>query len=254
MVVIGAGVVGCSVAWHLARLSAGRVLVLERGRIGEGTSAQSSGILRSHYSVLENMELARRSWQVFTRFADYLKDDDASAGLVRCGYLITAPEGPQLEPLQATLAAQQAQGITVHHLSRAEAMENLPIAHFNDSALIGYEPEASFADPYLTATSFARTARCCGVQVLEGRAVRRLLLNAQGQVRGVATAQGDVHAPVVVSTQNIWAGELAAWTGIPVPLVAERHRVLALDGPAPYTHAMPVFKDLGSPGMLYGRS
>ncbi len=254
VVVIGAGVIGCSVAWHLANLGAGRVLVLERGRIGEGTSAQSSGILRTHYSVLENVELARRSWQVFTRFADYLQDADASAGLVRCGYLIAAPDGPQLAPLQATLAAQQAQGIRVQLLSRAQALEKLPIAQFNDSALIGYEPEAGFADPYLTATSFARAARRCGVQLREGCAVQRLLLNAKGQVRGVATAQGDVHAPVVVSAQNIWAGELAAWTGLPVPLVAERHRVLALAGPAPYTHAMPVFKDLGSAGMLYGRS
>ena len=254
VVVIGAGVIGCSVAWHLAQLGAGRVVVLERARIGEGTSAQSSGILRTHYSVLENMELARRSWQVFTRFADYLQDDEASAGLVRCGYLIAAPPGPQQAPLQATLAAQQAQGITVQRLSRAQALEQLPIAQFDDSALIGFEPDAGFADPYLTATSFARAARRLGVKVHEGCAVQRLLLDAQGRVRGAATPQGEVHAPVVVSAQNIWAGELAAWTGIPVPLVAERHRVLTLAGPAPYTPAMPVFKDLGSPGMLYGRS
>ncbi len=254
VIVIGAGVIGCSVAWHLAQLGAGRVLVLERGRIGEGTSAQSSGILRTHYSVLENVELARRSWQVFTRFADYLQDDDADAGLVRCGYLIAAPDGPALAPLQATLAAQQAQGIAVQTLTAAEAVRRLPIAQFSDSALIGFEPEAGFADPYLTATSFARGARRRGVQLREGCAVQRLLLDGHKRVRGVATAQGDVLAPVVVSAQNIWATELAAWTGLPVPLVAERHRVLALAGPAPYTQAMPVFKDLASPGMLYGRS
>ena len=62
VIVIGAGVVGCSVAWHLAALGAGRVCVLERGEIGNGTSAMSSGILRTHYSVPENMALAQRSW------------------------------------------------------------------------------------------------------------------------------------------------------------------------------------------------
>ena len=79
MIVIGAGVIGCSVAWHLARLGAGRVLVLDRGRIAEGTSAMSSGILRTHYSVPANVELARLSWKVFERFAQKLDDDEASA-------------------------------------------------------------------------------------------------------------------------------------------------------------------------------
>lgn len=62
VIVIGAGVVGASVAFHLAALGARNVLVLDRGAIGAGTTAQSSGILRTHYSVRENVELARRSW------------------------------------------------------------------------------------------------------------------------------------------------------------------------------------------------
>ena len=97
VIVIGAGVIGSSVAWHLAELGAGRVLVLDRTQIGAGTTAQSSGILRTHYSVVENVELARRSWQIFERFAAYLGDEEASAGLVKCGYLIAAPEGAKLE-------------------------------------------------------------------------------------------------------------------------------------------------------------
>lgn len=60
-IVIGAGVIGSSVAYHLARLGAGKVLVLDRLQIGAGTSTQSSGILRTHYSVIENVELAKRS-------------------------------------------------------------------------------------------------------------------------------------------------------------------------------------------------
>jgi sarcosine oxidase subunit beta len=75
-----------------------------------------------------------------------------------------------------------------------------------------------------------------------------------GRVHGVETDGGFIPAAVVVSVQNIWANELQRWTGLTVPLVAERHRVLALAGPAPYTPRMPVFKDLASPGMLYARS
>ena len=253
VIVIGAGVIGCSVAYHLAALGAQRVLVLDRGQVGAGTSSQSSGILRTHYSVPENVELARRSWQVFDRFAELLDDDQASAGLVKCGYLIAAPEGPKLEPLRAALAAQQAMGIAVQRLSPAQALERLPICRFDDAALIGFEPEAGFADAYLVASSFARAARRRGVTILEGVEAQSLLLS-QGRVTGVMSSRGRFDAPTVVSAQNIWATEIERWTGIATPVRAERHRVLALAGPQPYSRTMPVYKDLGSPGMLYCRS
>jgi len=254
-IVIGAGVIGCSVAFHLAHLGAGRVLVLERSGIGAGTSAQSSGILRTHYSVAQNVAMAQASWSAFADFAAYVGDEEASAGTVRCGYLICAPEGSRLEALREALIGQQARGIEVRLLDRGQARDLLPIAHFDDAALIGYEPQAGFADAYLTATSFARAARRRGVTFLEG--VRATgLLREGNRVVGVETTRGVYTCGTVVSTQNIWAREVEQWTGIVAPVTAERHAVLALQAAdhAAYTPAMPVFKDLASPGMLYFRS
>jgi sarcosine oxidase, subunit beta len=260
-IVIGAGVVGCSVAYHLTALGAGRVLVLDRTQVGAGTTAQSSGILRTHYSVPENVELARRSWRVFEDFANYLDDEEASAGLVKCGYLIAAPEGPKLAPLKASLAAQQAVGIPVHLLTKTQASARLPICRFDDAALIGFEPEAGFADAYLVATAFARAARRRGAQIIEGVEVQALVREGghagakqSGKVCGVDTSRGRFSAPLIISTQNIWARDIERWTGIPTPVAAERHTVLALQGPQPYSQQMPVYKDLASPGMLYCRS
>lgn len=253
VIVIGAGVVGTSVAWNLAALGAGRVLVLEQAQIGAGTTAQSSGILRTHYSVVENIELAQRSWRVFEHFAEHLQDEDAAAGLVKCGYLIAAPEGDKLQALRAVLQAQQQRGIALQILSPHEAAERLPIARFEDAALIGFEPEAGFADAYLVASSYARAARRRGVQIREGVSVEGLVREGD-RVTGVRTAQGLETAACVISTQNIWSQQLASWTGITVPLTPERHSVLALEGPEAYSYAMPVYKDLGSPGMLYCRS
>jgi sarcosine oxidase, subunit beta len=227
--------------------------VLDRGQVGGGTTAQSSGILRTHYSVVENVELALASWQVFNNFAAYLGDEDASAGLVKCGYLIASPDGPKLDALRAALDGQREKGITVQALDAVQAAGLLPMARFDDAALIGFEPEAGFADAYLTATGFARAARRRGVKIMEGVAVQRLL-HTQGRVTGVETAQGSFSSPVVISTQNIWARDIERWTGIATPVHAERHTVLALQGPEPYTYQMPVYKDLGSPGMLYCRS
>ena len=253
VIVIGAGVIGSSVAYHLQRLGAGSVLVLERSQIGAGTTSQSSGILRTHYSVRQNVELAKDSWNVFKDFQNYLGDQDAASGLVKCGYLIAAPDGPKLAPLAAALASQQAQGIEVQLLDRQQAEALLPIATLEDSALIGYEPEAGFADAYLVATSFARAARRGGVKIMEGVTVNRLLREGD-RVVGVDTTAGVFHCGTLVSTQNIWATQLEEWIGLPMPVKPERHTVLSLEGPKPYTFAMPVFKDLGSPGMLYCRS
>ena len=253
-IVIGAGVIGASVAYHLAHLGAKRVLVLERLQIGAGTSTQSSGILRTHYSVIENVELARRSWSAFTHFNDYLGDEEAASGLVKCGYMICAPDGAKLSPLKAALQGQIDKGIEVQFIGQAEARERLPIATFDDAALIGYEPEAGFADAYLVATSFARAARRLGVKIMEGVSVEKLLVD-NGKVCGVETTHGTFRSDTVISTQNIWATDIERWTGIPTPVVPERHTVLALEcAGSPYTFQMPVFKDLGSPGMLYCRS
>lgn len=254
VVVIGAGVIGSSVAFHLAKFGAKNVLVLDRDTIGAGTTSQSSGILRTHYSVKENVELARHSWQIFNNFAEYLGDDEASCGMVKCGYMIVAPEGDKLEPLRASLNQQREQGIPLETLSQAQARELLPIAQFDDAALIGYEPEAGFADAYLVATSFARAARRGGVTIRENAQVNRVLIE-NGKVVGVSTSIGDFKTPMVISAQNIWTPELAGWTGRELPVTPERHAVLALEcDAAKYTFSMPVFKDLTSPGMLYCRS
>ena len=252
-VVIGAGVIGASVAHHLAASGATSVLVLEQGMIGAGTTSQSSGLLRTHYSVRQNVELARSSWWAFNNFAEYVGDEEASCGLVKCGYMICAPEGDKLAPLRASLAAQQDMGIEVQLLDRAEARERLPIAQFDDTALIGFEPEAGFADAYLVATSFARSARRRGVKIMEGVTVTGLVREGR-RIVGVNTSAGAFSCGTLISTQNIWTPELAGWINVPLPVKPERHTLLALECDAAYTFKMPAFKDLGSAGMLYYRS
>ncbi len=252
-VVIGAGVIGASVAHHLAAEGARSVLVIERGTIGAGTTSQSSGLLRTHYSVRQNVELARSSWWAFNNFAEYVGDDEASCGLVKCGYMICSPEGDKLEPLRASLAAQQEMGIEVQLLDKDEARERLPIAQFDDTALVGFEPEAGFADAYLVATSFARSARRRGVKIMEGVSVTGVIREGR-RIVCVETSAGSFGCGTLISTQNIWTPDLAGWIDVPLPVKPERHTVLALECEAAYSFKMPAFKDLGSPGMLYYRS
>lgn len=254
VVVIGGGVVGTSIACHLAMLGARRVALLERGTLGGGTTAQSSCILRTHYSVREDAELAHAALRIFARFAGYLDDPEAVSGYNRCGLMIVAPEGERAEALKATLAVERTLGIDARDLSTAEARERHPLVDFGDIAHVGFEPDAGYADAHLVLSSFARGARRRGVAIREGVNVTGLLRDSVGRITGVRTSGGDFGAGTVVCAQNIWSREVAAWTGIALPLTISRHAVFTLEGPTAYTKDLPVLKDLASPAKLYLRS
>lgn len=252
IVVLGAGVIGCSVAFHAARLGAARVLLLDRAGVAEGTTSQSSSILRTHYSVRENVVLAQRSYAAFADFAAYVGDPEASSGFTRCGYLIVAADDARGAAVRASLAQQRGLGIAAEQIDAHQARELLPLLATDDLAVFGYEREAGYADAYLVASGFAKAARRLGAELRSGVAVQRLLCDGT-RVVGVRTAQGDIAAGTVVSALNVWTPPLLAPLGVEVPLVAERHEVVALEAPTPYLPHYPVLKDMASPAMLYAR-
>jgi sarcosine oxidase subunit beta len=254
VVVVGGGVIGVSIAYHLARFGCKRVLLLERGQLGSGTTAQSSCILRTHYSVPENVALAKASMDIFREFQAYLSDAEAESGYNRCGLLLVAGDGPRAIALRETLALERGLGIDAREIPVAEARQIHPLVQFDDIAAIGWEPEAGYADAYLTLSAFARAARRHGATLREGVEVTGLLRGAQNRVTGVATDQGDVGAELVISAQNIWSHDVAQWTGIDVPLTLSRHAVFTLEAQTPYARDLPVLKDLASQGKLYMRS
>lgn len=253
-IVVGGGVIGTSIACHLAMLGARRVALLERATLGTGTTAQSSCILRTHYSVREDAELAHASLRIFARLPGYLDDPEAASGYNRCGLMVVAPDGPRAEALAQTLAVERSLGIDARDLSAAEARDRHPLVMLDDIAHVGYEPDAGYADAHLTLSAFAKAARRRGVAIRENTAVTGLLRANGGRVIGVRTPAGDLHAGRVICALNIWTGTLARWTGIELPLTLSRHAVFTLDGPVPYTRDLPVLKDLASPSKLYLRS
>ena len=253
IIVIGAGAIGCSAAWHARSLGARKVLLIDRGGIAEGTSSQSSSILRTHYSVRENVELALRSWSVFTKFGEYLDDPQAECGLNRCGYLVVAADDERGEAVRASLAQQRAMGIEANEIDAKQAREILPLLNTDDLAVFGHEPEAGYADAYLTATAFARAARRLGVEVRQGEAVESLITEGS-RVTGIRTKAGTYTAGMVICVANVWTNRLIESSiGVSIPLVAERHEVVAFEAPQPYLPSYPVLKDMASESMVYAR-
>ncbi|MFO1313918.1 MAG: FAD-binding oxidoreductase [Burkholderiales bacterium] len=253
-IVIGGGAIGVSIAYHLARFGCPRVLLLERGQLGGGTTAQSSCIVRTHYSVPENVRLAQRGLAIFEAFAGYLDDPEADAGFTPCGLMIVAGEGPRAEALRETLAVGRSLGLDARELSVDDARRLHPLIRLDDIAAIGWEPASGYADAYLTLSAFARNARRLGATVREGAEVTGLVRDAAGRVAGVATAAGTIAAGIVISAQNIWSREVARWAGVELPLTMSRHAVFTLEAPVPYTRDLPMLKDLASPAKLYMRS
>jgi sarcosine oxidase subunit beta len=253
VIVIGGGVIGTSVLFHLTRLGCRNALLLERGELAGGATAQSSGIVRTHYSVPINVQVARAALEMFENFSALLDDSEADAGLVRSGYLIVAPPGAASDAVRASIKMQQGLGVEAFLLDHAQALEKHPWLHLDDIDTIGFEAEAGFADPYLVTTSFARAAKRAGATILSNTAVTGLQRDGN-RVIGVQTAGGPIYAGIVLSAVNVWSRMAAAWAGIDIPFEITAHHVFTLAVDAPYTQDLPVLKDLASPARLYMRA
>lgn len=253
VIVVGGGVIGTSTLFQLTELGCRSALLLERGELAGGATAQSSGIVRTHYSVAANVEVARASLRMLERFGDLVGEPDADAGLVKSGYLIVAPAGPASEAVRTSVAVQRRCGIEAEMLDRDQALALHPWLQLDDVDAIGFEAEAGFADPYLVTTGFARAARRAGATIRTNTAVTGLLREGD-RITGVQTAAGPIEAGAVLLATNIWTGGTAAWAGLTIPLELTVHHVFTLAADQPYTPNLPVLKDLASPARLYMRA
>jgi glycine/D-amino acid oxidase-like deaminating enzyme len=252
-IVIGGGVIGASALFQLASLGCRKAALIERGEIAGGMTAHSSGIVRTHYSVPANVEIARASLSMFERFRDLLDGDpDADAGLVLSGYMIVAPPGPPSEAVRASIAMQRRLGVEAQLLDKRAALERHPWLALDDIDAIGFEAEAGVGDPYLVTTGFIRAARRRGATVRINTPVTGLLRQGD-RITGVTTDKGPIEAGVVLSAANVWSRAIAGWAGLDIPLTITAHHVFTLAADKPYTQDLPVLKDLASSARLYTR-
>jgi len=218
VIVVGAGVQGASVAFHLARRGA-RVLVLERATIAAGATGRSSGFVRMHYDLESESRLAWASFPYFRDWSDIVGAGDC--GFVRTGYLQLVPAS-LAENLRANVAMQRRVGIETREVGPADVARLVPGAMTDDITVAAYEAGSGYADPSGTAAGFLAAARRSGARVIQGCRVDAVLVEGQAVV-GVETDRGRFAAPVVVDVAGAWAPELARTVGLDVPVEAWRH-------------------------------
>lgn len=247
VLIIGGGVYGCATAYHLARLGAGKVVVLERRHVCAGGTAKSCAIVRTHYSVTTNLVHAVESLKIFAHFDELVGGD---VGWHRTGYLILGPEAHR-EPMLRVFAEQNAHGIDTAVLDPATAREVHPLLSYHDVEVIGYDTFTGYADPYLTTTAYANRARDLGVTIHTNTPVTRL--GIEGGVKVVETTDGTWQAPLVLLAAGPWTNAIAATAGLQFPYEISRHKVITLRIARPYDPHWPIVKDLTTPDKIYFR-
>ncbi len=251
-IVIGGGVVGAATAFNLKKLGCDRVMLMERDQTCSGGTAKSCAIVRTHYSIPTNTQLAVQSLGILANFKEALGHDEADCNWINSGYLILAPEGPTADSLTANLAMQTDHGAETRPISRADALELHPLLNLDDIAAIGYEPLSGYADPSRTTYSYVRAALDLGVELKRFRAALGLMRDGD-KVVGVETYAEDFPAGKVICAMGPWSGRLAEWTGLDIPLEISRHTVLTFIGDERYDPETPIVKDLTTGNKMYFR-
>ena len=240
VIIIGAGVQGASLAFHLAKRGV-NVIVLEKSFVAAGATGRSSGLVRMHYDLRQDSELAWLSFQYFRNWRQMVGGD---CGFTRTGFIQLVGPGDG-ETLKANVAMHQDIGIPVVLVGADDVTRLAPSFSTADIEWAAYEPESGYAMPSDTANAFLIAARDKGARLVQGCTVTGLLASG-GKITGVQTSQGDFSAPVVVNVGGAWAGQLNEWAGLDLPFDPWRPDTLFVARPSGMGPSHPTVIDFAN--------
>jgi glycine cleavage system aminomethyltransferase T/glycine/D-amino acid oxidase-like deaminating enzyme len=245
VVIIGGGVIGCSVAYHLAHMGWRDVVLLERDRLTSGTTWHAAGLIVCFGSTSEtSTEMRKYTRDLYTRLE---AETGLSTGFKPVGFIELAADRDRLEEYRRVSAFNRYCGVDVHEISPKEVAELFPLARTDDLLAGFYVKEDGRANPVDVTMSLARGARMQGAKILEGVPATGIL-KKRGVVTGVRTPLGDIEAEYVVNCAGAWARQLGAEAGVNIPLQAAEHYYLITEKIPGLSPSLPVIEDPGSYG------
>jgi sarcosine oxidase, subunit beta len=224
-VIVGAGVMGASIAFHLAKRKAGKIVVIDKEHVGAGGSGRSSALIRMHYSYGPEVQLALISLRMFQNWQEVVGEpgDFRKTGFVR----IVHPK--ENERLKLNVAMQREIGVNVELIDRQRLRDLEPDWAVDDVEVAAYEPDAGYGDGYGVANDFLSRAREMGVTYLSNTQATALRANGEdGRIHGITTDQGEIDAPVVIVATGPWTNPLLQSVGYEAPIESELHQVAIL--------------------------
>ncbi len=237
---MGGGIIGCSVAYHLAKMGWRDVVLLERDRLTSGTTWHAAGLMVTFGSTSEtSTEMRKYTRDLYARLED---ETGLSTGFKPVGFIEVATEPDRLEEYRRVSAFNRACGVDVHEISPGQVKELFPIARTDDVLAGFYVKEDGRANPVDATMSLAKGARMAGATILENVPVTGFL-HRRGVVTGVSTAFGDIEAEYVVNCAGMWARQLGAKVGVNIPLQSAEHYYLITERIPELLPTFPVLED-----------
>ena len=245
VVVIGGGVIGSSVAYHLAHAGWTDVIVLERDRLTSGTTWHAAGLMTCFGSTSETSTAIR----LYSRdlYARLEAETGQATGFRPVGMIEAAADRDRLEEYRRVAAFQRHLGLEVHEISPSEISDLFPWARTDDLLAGFHVPGDGRVNPVDLTMSLAKGARALGVRVIEGVAVTEVL-TAAGAVTGVRAADQTIECEYVVNCTGMWARQLGEQNGLVIPNQAAEHYYLITDTIDGIDPDGPIFEDPSSYG------
>jgi sarcosine oxidase subunit beta len=243
VVIVGAGVVGCSIAYHLAARGCRDVLLLEKEETEiTGSTARSAAGVRHQFSSEVNVRLSLYSIERLKHFRAEIGGD---AGLQQVGYLFLVADKADWESYQAAAAMQRRLGARVELLAPEEAVRFVPETRVEGLLGATFGPDDGYCDPHGIALGYLNRARELGVR-LERATPVTAIRTAGGRVTGIETPAGAVSCGMVVNAAGPWAGAVAALAGLGVPVQPYRRCIYVTEPFAAIPDGIPLMVDVSS--------
>ncbi|MEI7742456.1 MAG: FAD-dependent oxidoreductase [Chloroflexota bacterium] len=240
VVIIGGGIIGCSLAYNLADMGCTDVVLLERDRLTSGTTWHAAGLMTTYGSSSEtSLGIRRYSRELYQRIE---RETGMSTGFMKVGLIEVASDPGRLEEQRRVAAFNRFHGNEVHEISPSEIKALFPYADTTQMLAGFYAPQDGRINPVDLTMTMAKAARLKGVRILQETPARGVLTHA-GRAVGVRTDHGDIKAEFVVNCAGMWARQLGEQSGVTIPNQAAEHYYLITDTIPGMSKDLPVLED-----------
>jgi glycine cleavage system T protein len=239
VVIIGGGIIGCSLAYHLTLRGCTDVLVLERKKLTSGTTWHAAGLVGQLRATHNLTRLAQYTSELYTTLEE--KTGQAT-GFIQTGSLALATNAERFEELKRGASMARCFGLDVDIVTRDRAKQLWPLLNIDDIVGAAFLPKDGQTSPIDTTQALAKGARARGARIFEDLSVSEIVVE-NGFAKGVRTDSGDIAANVVVNCAGMWARELAAKAGSTLPAHAAEHFYVVTEPIAELARHLPVLRD-----------
>ena len=237
VVIVGGGVMGASIAFHLAEAGVRDVVLVERDELGSGSTCKAAGGVRAQFSDEVNIRLGARSLEAFNRFT---QRPGQEIDLHRVGYLFLLSKPEDVEAFEQSVALQNELGVPSRMISPAEAKELSPLIETDGLLAAAFSPDDGHCTPESVVLGYATAARRHGARILTHCELLGIETTSTGDIAAVRTSQGRIETGTVICTAGAWSTAVGEMAGVDLPVTPLRRQIV-------FTEPMPGLRDLPRP-------